>query len=214
MTRQPASDIHAEIPMALDAKAHFEPRALQPIHAADVPVACFAGDVALDVALVIEDHVFGQGEDLDPRGGRIAVEIVVLLLDFRVIGDDVVVAEEALFHRRHARMDGFVHIRMAEAAVDGLVAGMQPVAEGNRLGRADARGRRGIEKEEESQHQKDAAHHPDHGTAVRPDLYQRFAEGGEKTHGPSPGTDENDDHREGEQRKGGNQNFHSKGSGE
>jgi hypothetical protein len=64
-------------------------------------------------------------------------------------------------------MDGTSHIGMAELAFDGLVAGMQPVAEGDGLLRADPWP--GMHrKEKKAQHQ----HHADHTQAMGPRFRQ------------------------------------------
>lgn len=134
--------------MAFDAKSHFKAFAFQAVHLSNLAVAGFAGDFLFDVSFVVEDHVLGQFEDFHPRRGRVAVEIVVFFLDLRMVGDDVIVAVQALFHWRESRVEGSPHIRVAVLAFDGLVPGMQPVAEGNGLLCADPGGRGGIEKEE------------------------------------------------------------------
>jgi hypothetical protein len=53
-----------------------------------------------------------------------------------VIGDDVLVTVKAFFYRRYARVGGAVHIGMTEFALDLLDSAVNPVAERDRLLRA------------------------------------------------------------------------------
>ena len=134
MTPQPAIQVGLLLPMALDAEAHLESLALEPIHLPDLAMARFAGDILQDMALMVEQHVLGQIEHLDPGRGGVGVEIIMLLPDLRMVGNDVIVTEKTFFHGRQAGMVRARHVGVAEAAVDGLVAGMQPVAERNLRG--------------------------------------------------------------------------------
>jgi hypothetical protein len=60
----------------------------------------------------------------------------VLLLDLRVIGNDVLVTVKAFFHRRYAWIGGAGHIGVAELALDLFHSCVDPVAERDRLLRA------------------------------------------------------------------------------
>ena len=141
MARQPTIQIHLLCPVALDAKTHLETQALKPIRLLDLSMTGLAGDLFFDVPLMVEQYMFGQIEDLHPGSGGVRIIIMVLFLNLGVIGNDVIVTKKALLHWGQARMNRALHIRMAEAAIDRLDPGMQPMAEGDRLGGACARGR-------------------------------------------------------------------------
>jgi hypothetical protein len=64
------------------------------------------------------------------------IKIFLFLKDLRVGRDDILVAEKTFFHFREAGMFRSLNKGMAKPAVDGLYAGMNPVAERNRLFRA------------------------------------------------------------------------------
>jgi hypothetical protein len=53
-----------------------------------------------------------------------------------VVGNDVLVTVKAFFHRRYAGKMGTAHIGMTEFALDLLDSAMNPVAERDRLLRA------------------------------------------------------------------------------
>ncbi len=80
----------------------------------------------------------------------------MLLLNLRMICDDVPVAEEAFVHRRHPRVDGPVHIWVAEPALDLLHTGMHPVAEADGLRGANGGSGGCVEKVEKPQRQNHA----------------------------------------------------------
>ena len=89
--------------MAFDAYPHPPVFVGQPVKVLNQSVAFPAGNFAVDMALMIEQHVLGHIIDLDPGGGGLRVEILVLLLNPRMLFDDVVVAVQTLFHRRNSR---------------------------------------------------------------------------------------------------------------
>ena len=102
-----------------------------------VDVALLAGNLAVDMPLVVEKNMFGNVVYLDPGGGRAGVEIIVLFLDPGEFHDDVVVAVKAFLHRRDPGEGGVSHVRVAELTLDFLDPGVHVVAEGDRLPRAD-----------------------------------------------------------------------------
>jgi hypothetical protein len=59
--------------------------------------------------------------------------MLLLLNDLGMLGNDVIMAEEALLHRRNSGIWGPFRKRMAESAVDLLYPGMHPMAEEDRL---------------------------------------------------------------------------------
>ena len=136
-----------------------------------------AVNAAEQVALVVEQHMLRHVEHLDPRRGGVRVVVGMLLENLGVIGDDVVVAVKAFFHRWYPRVVGALHIGVAEPTGDGLVTGMQAVAEGDRLLGTDAGARRRVVEVEKAQHQENAASDPQQRPAVGPDASQAFPEG-------------------------------------
>jgi hypothetical protein len=98
----------------------------------------FTKDLLLDVPLVVEKDMLRQIIDLDPRCRGLAVEVAVLFLDLRVISNNVLVTVQALLHGRDPREGGAVHIGVAELALDLLHSRVNPVAERDRLFRAEA----------------------------------------------------------------------------
>ena len=72
-----------------------------------------AGNLAVDMALMVEEHMLCYVIDLYPGGRCLGIEITVLYLNPRVLGDDVVVTVQAFFNRRHPRMIRISYIWMA-----------------------------------------------------------------------------------------------------
>jgi len=119
-----------------NAEPHFELNPLETINRLHLTVTLFAHDLFLDVSFVVEKNVLREIIHFDP-GRRIpGIEVFMLLLDLRVIGDDVLVTVKAFFYRRYARVGGAVHIGMTEFTLDLLDSAMNPVAERDRLLRA------------------------------------------------------------------------------
>ena len=79
MTGQPAIDIRILLPMAFYTNTHFPDLFLQALNIGHLSVAFLASDLAVDMALVVKQHVFGHIIDLHPRRRRLGVEIAVLL---------------------------------------------------------------------------------------------------------------------------------------
>ena len=104
MACQPAIHVGALFEMTRDTLVHvpgFMRQALKVLH---LSVAFGAGNFAVDVALVIKQHVFGHIIDLYPRRWRICVKVFVFLFYPRMIGNNVVVAVQTFFHRRYTGM--------------------------------------------------------------------------------------------------------------
>ena len=89
--------------MALDTHPHPPILIRQSLQILNLPVTFPAGDLGVDMSLMIEQHMLGYIIYLDPGGGSLGVEVLVLLLDLRVSLNDVIVAVQTLFHRRDAR---------------------------------------------------------------------------------------------------------------
>ena len=85
--------------MAVNAESHLEAVTLEPVHGLHRTVAFLAGEVFPYVSLVIKQHVLGKIVHFLPRSGDLVVEVPVLLLDPGMIGNDVLVTVETLFHR-------------------------------------------------------------------------------------------------------------------
>jgi hypothetical protein len=132
--------------MARDAKPHLEFRVLEPVHGLHLAVTLFAKDFLFDVSFVVEKDMLRQIVHFDPGGRCLGVEIMVLFLDLRVIGNDVLVAVKTFFHSRDPGKGGAAHIGMTELALDFLHSRVDPVAEGDRLLRAETVDRHEIKK--------------------------------------------------------------------
>jgi hypothetical protein len=147
--------------MARNAKPHLEFCVLEPVHGLHLAMTLFAKDFLFDVPFVVEKDMLRQIIHLDPGGRCLGVEIMVLFLDLRVIGNDVFVAVEAFFHSRDPWERGAAHIRVTELALDFLHSRVDPVAEGDRLLRAKALDRHEIKKIEPEKDDSQAAedHH-------------------------------------------------------
>jgi hypothetical protein len=78
VTRQPATQIHLFIPMALDAKLHEKVPAPDSIHIFYFTVAFFTFNLFFNVTLVVKNHMLGEIICLFPRCRGPRVEIPVL----------------------------------------------------------------------------------------------------------------------------------------
>ncbi len=133
MTRQPAVHIGALFKMACNALIHvpgFVRQALQVLH---LPVAFGAGNFTVNMALVIEQHVFGHIIDFDPGRWRVGVKVFVFLFNPGVVGDNIVMAVQAFFHRRDSGMIGISHVGVTVLALDLFHPAVDIVTKRNRL---------------------------------------------------------------------------------
>ena len=103
MTGQPAIYVSLFFVMTRDAKAHLEIHVFEPVHGFHRTVTFLTGNLLFDMPLVIEKNMFRQIIDLSPRQRGPGIEIPVYLLNLRMIGDDVFMTVETLFHRRYPR---------------------------------------------------------------------------------------------------------------
>ena len=108
-------------------------------------MALLAGNLAVDMALMVEEHMLGYVIDFYPRCRCLGVEIAVFYLNPRVLGEDVVVTVQAFSHRRHSRVIGISYIGMAVLALYLFDAVVNIVAKRDRLFRTDTGCRGGIE---------------------------------------------------------------------
>ena len=130
MTRQPAVDLRLILPVTGYAKVHLKLLPLQPVHRLHVSMALRTVETGPTyVGDVIKKDKVRHPEDTHPRDGRVRIVIGLLLLDFRMLRDYILVAEETFLHRGQARVSRALHVRMTETAVDLFHAGVDPVAE-------------------------------------------------------------------------------------
>lgn len=138
MTRQPTIQLGSQLSVASDAKAHLELYRFEAVHGLYLPVAVAAVQLSpQDMRLMPEKDEVGEDEDAYP-GNRLSGQMVFLLLkNFRMFRNHVLVAKKAFFYRRQPGMLRTLHVGMAEATVNLLYPGMDAVAEIDRLPRAD-----------------------------------------------------------------------------
>lgn len=208
MARQPTSHVCIVLFMTIDTKPHFESFGLNPIHILDFSVAFYALDIFFDVPLVVEQNMLRNVEDLFPRRRGLGVEIFVLLLNPRMIGNDVVMTVETFFNRRQPRMNRPAHIRVAELALNRLDAGMDSVTERNGLFGSDIRRRRGIEKVQETEHQENNESGPEHRSPIIAQKSNGITDSGNNCRGSPPSADDHGQNQDRCQCKGGYENFH------
>ena len=87
-------------------------------------MAFFTGNLFFNMSLVIKYDMLGQIVHFAPRRRRLRIVVIVFFSNHRMIGDDVVMAVQAFFHRRQTWMIGTRHVGMAIVAVDGFMPGM------------------------------------------------------------------------------------------
>ena len=138
MTGQPAIDVGILLIVAFQTHSHAPLLVRQPLTVLNLPVAFLAGNFAVDMALMIEQHMLGHIVNLFPGSGGLGIEILMLLLDPGMFFDDVVMAMQTLFHRWDAGMIGIGNIGMTVLALNLLDAAVHRVAEGNRLFRSES----------------------------------------------------------------------------
>jgi hypothetical protein len=122
--------------MAINTKSHFKAVILKPVHGFNGAVALLAGDLLPYVALMIEHYMLRKVVHSLPWGRRLGVEIPVLFLDPRMVGNDVLVAVQALFHRWQSRVIGVAHIGVTVETLDLFDPYMQLMAKRYGLFRA------------------------------------------------------------------------------
>jgi hypothetical protein len=159
MTRQPAVDVRLLLSVTGDAESHLKGHPLEPIHGLDLAVALFTNDFFLDVSFVVKKNMLRDVIYFDPWRRHLSIKILMLLLDFRVANNDVLVTVKAFFYRRDAGEMGTTHIGMAELALDLLHPGMHMMAERDRLLRSQVPTGHPVEaiKKRKDQSQRDEA---------------------------------------------------------
>ena len=137
MARQPAIHVGALLEMTRDALIHIPGLMGQPLKVLHLTVAFSAGDFAVNVALVIKQHVFGHIIELYPGRWCFGVKVFVFLFYPGMVGDNIIMAVQAFFHRRDSGMIGIGHIGVAVLALDLLDPAVNIMAERDGLLRSD-----------------------------------------------------------------------------
>ena len=123
--------------MAVHTEPHLEAMTLEPVHFLDRTVTFLAGNFFPYVPLMIEQYMLRNVVYFLPRGGRLVVEIPVLFLNPGMVGNDVLVTVQTLFHRRYSWKIGVARVGMTIETLDLLYPSVQLVAEGYGLCRTD-----------------------------------------------------------------------------
>jgi hypothetical protein len=114
MTCQPAIQVNLFLPVARDTKSHFKPYSLDPLHGFNLPMAFSTSHAFPDVTLVVKESKLRNIINLYPRYRSLRLKIPMLLSYLRMVGDNVRVTIEALFHRWYPRKGGAIHIRVTK----------------------------------------------------------------------------------------------------
>lgn len=135
---QPAIGLRLQPLMTIDAELHLKIYRLQPVHSGHVPMADDAIEFGhLNMRLVTEFDIIRHKENTDPRNRYFLIIMFLFLNQLGMERDNIIVAEKTFLQRRKPGFLRTVDERMAEAAVDLLDPGMNPVAERNRLFRTN-----------------------------------------------------------------------------
>ena len=126
--------------MAVHTESHLEAVAFEPVHFLHRTVAFLAGNFFPYVPLMIEQYVLRNVVYFLPWGGRLVIEIPVLFLNPGMIGNDVLVTVQTLFHRRYSWKIGVARVWMTVETLDLFYSDMQLMAERNQLLGADIGG--------------------------------------------------------------------------
>jgi hypothetical protein len=132
--------------VTLNAKSHFIPPSLEPMHRFHSTVAFPARDIAVDMPLMVKKHVLCNQIDLHPWGGSSGIKISMFFLYPRMIGDDILVTMQAFFHRRKSWKIGIGDIGVTITALNLFHPAVHLMAERNGLLRSDVYGLVRIEK--------------------------------------------------------------------
>jgi hypothetical protein len=131
---QPAIQLRILLPVTINAETHLEINPLQAVLRGHIPVTFFTIQPSpIDVRHVPELYMVGHKEGLHPPDRVLLVQVLLFLHNPGMCWNDMLVAVEAFFHGRQSGMVRPFNIRVAEAAIDLLHPGMNPVAEWNRL---------------------------------------------------------------------------------
>ena len=96
MTCQPAAKVGLFFSMAINTESHFKTVTPEPVHGLHRAVTLLTGNLFPYVALMIEQYMFREVVDFLPWSRCLGVEIPVLFFYPRMVGNDVLMAEETL----------------------------------------------------------------------------------------------------------------------
>ena len=154
MACQPAVEIGIFLAVTLDTLTHAPNFLLQALKILHLTVTLLTDNFAVNVALVIKQHVFGHIIDFYPGRRRTGVKIFVFLFYPGMVGNNIFMTMQAFFHCRDSGMIGIGHVGVAILALDLFYAAMNVMAERDGLLRPDMGLRRGIEKENKCRNKK------------------------------------------------------------
>ena len=137
MACQPAVEVGVFLAVTLDALTHAPDFLRQTLRFPHLTVTFLTGNFFVYMALVIKQHVFGHIIDFYPGCGRIGVKIFVFLFYPGMIGNYIVMAVQAFFHRRDSGMIGIGHEGVAVLTLDLFDPAVDSMAERDRLLRSD-----------------------------------------------------------------------------
>jgi hypothetical protein len=123
--------------MAIDALPHKPSLGGQALRIFHLTMTLPAGNLAVDMTLMIKQHMFRDIINFHPGGRCLGVEITMFHFNPRVIGNDVIVAVQAFLYRRDSWMVGIGHIGVAVLALYLLYTAVDIVTERNRLFRTN-----------------------------------------------------------------------------
>ncbi len=166
MTCQPAVGIGIFLEMAFQAHAHAPVFMGQTVQFGDLSVTFLAGDFTVDVALMIEQDMLGHIVDFYPRCWRFGVKVAVLFLDPWMLGNNIVVTVQALFHRRYSGMIGVGHVRMTVLALNLFNTAVYIMTERDGLLRPDKGLRRGVKKDNKRRNKQSHAQGRQNGNCI------------------------------------------------
>lgn len=133
MACQPAIQGNRSLPVTGDTKSHLKSYSLYAVRGFDVLMAFSTGYPFSDMALVVEENELRNIVHLYPRYWRLRLKIPMLFSYFWMVGNNVRVTIEALFHRRYPRKGGSLHIRVAKLTGYSLHSRMHLMAKWYRL---------------------------------------------------------------------------------
>jgi hypothetical protein len=144
---QPAVEVGIFLSMTLNTLTHvpnFLRQALKILH---LTMTFGAGNLAINVALVIKQHVFGHIIDFYPGRWRIGVKVLVFLFYPGMVGNNIFMAVQTFFHRWYSGMIGIGHVGVTVLALDLFYPAVNIMAERDGLLRSDSGLRRSEKKE-------------------------------------------------------------------
>jgi hypothetical protein len=139
MTRQPAVYLRVHLAMTFEAESHFKIYGLQAIHGFYISMAL--GTIQpgpFNMGEVVEIDKIRHPEYSDPGNGVLLVVVFPFLENLGMVRNDILMAEETFLHRRKTGIGRTLHEGVAEPAIDLFGAGVDAMAEIDRLLRADS----------------------------------------------------------------------------